>query len=322
MPDASWKIYKGDGKADPAAIDRLPQAPPWRRFEQFSNARASTFQPPEGVVDVVNAALYLRRPLLITGDPGTGKSSLAYAVASDLMLGPVLSWHINSRSTLLDGLYHYDAIARLRMANLERTGKVEKTKRQSEDIGRFIKLGALGTAFTATGRPRVVLIDEIDKSDIDLPNDLLHVLEDGTFEITEIAREAGSRKVEVAAAGGGRVPIDAGGEVRCRHFPFIAITSNGERDLPPAFLRRCLRIDIAPPKKEELSAIVRAHLGSEHADTLEELLKNFVERRSNGMLLATDQLLNTFFLVTRGAPMTDAERARLEEILLRELGTR
>ena len=173
---------QGDSKQDPDAIGRLPKAPPWRQFDEFAKARATTFKAPPGIVDVVNAALYLRRPLLITGDPGTGKSSLAYAVAHDLALGPVLTWQINSRSSLLDGLYHYDAIARLRMANLERTAGVDQAKRQSEDLGKFIKLGALGTALLANERPRVVLIDEIDKSDIDLPNDLLHVLENGMFE--------------------------------------------------------------------------------------------------------------------------------------------
>jgi MoxR-like ATPase len=318
-----WKIYKGDGTVDASAIDRLPAAPPWRQFTRFGTARAETFQAPPGVAEVVNAALYLRRPLLITGEPGTGKSSLAYAVAHDLELGDVLTWHINSRSTLLDGLYHYDAIARLRIANLERTSGRATSVRQSEDIGRFIKLGAIGTAFKATGRPRVVLIDEIDKSDIDLPNDLLHVLENGAFEITELAREADQQRVvEVAVTGGAdRVKVESG-QVRCSVFPFIAITSNGERDLPPAFLRRCLRIDIKPPDKEQLRAIVRKHLGTGATDTLEALLETFVERREAGAMLATDQLLNTFFLATRGTSMTDAERTLIENILLRELGAR
>jgi MoxR-like ATPase len=321
--EPTWKVYKGDGIVDRAAIDRLPEAPPWRRFDQFGTARARTFKAPDGVVEVVNAALYLRRPLLITGDPGTGKSSLAYAVAHDLSLGPVLTWHINSRSSLLDGLYHYDAIARLRVANLERTSGTDSARRQSEDIGRFIKLGPLGTAFMAAQRPRVVLIDEIDKSDIDLPNDLLHVLENGAFEITELAREADQKaRVEVAVTGSQeRVPIEHG-QVLCQRFPFIAITSNGERDLPPAFLRRCLRVDIAPPQKDDLRAIVQAHLGTDATGVLEGLLTSFVTRRSKGALLSTDQLLNTFYLVTRGSSMTEQERTLLENILLRELGTR
>lgn len=323
MSESSWKIYKGDGTIDGDAIHRLPPAPPWRRFDRFGDARAETFKAPPGVVEMVNAALYLRRPLLITGDPGTGKSSLAYAVAHDLELGSVLTWHINSRSSLLDGLYHYDAIARLRMANLERTSGTNTDKRQSEEIGRFITLGPLGTAFSARGRPRVVLIDEIDKSDIDLPNDLLHVLENGAFTITELAREADRRAhVEVAVTGSeDRVTLERG-RVECETFPFIAITSNGERDLPPAFLRRCLRFDITPPQKEELRAIVQSHLGTTATDVLEQILTTFVDRRSKGALLATDQLLNTFFLVTRGTSMTKGERETLENILLRELGTR
>jgi MoxR-like ATPase len=334
MADETWRIYQGTGTPDAQAIGRLPDAPPWRRFDTLAANRAEKFQPPKGVVEVVNAALYLRRPLLITGDPGTGKSSLAYAVAHELGLGPVLTWHINSRSSLLDGLYQYDAIARLRVANLEQkqaaratAGKRPTTARTmpstSEDIGRFIKLGALGTAFIAAERPRVVLIDEIDKSDIDLPNDLLHVLENGEFEIAELARDADRRAtVDVSVTGAtGRVAVH-NGLVRCRTFPFIAITSNGERDLPPAFLRRCLRIDITPPKAEELREIVKAHLGEDDAGKLKDLLRDFDALRSKGALLATDQLLNAFFLVTRGGSMTDDERTLLQGILLRELGTR
>ena len=100
------------------------------------------------------------------------------------------------------------------------------------------------------------------------------------------------------------------------------ITSNGERDLPPAFLRRCLRIDIKPPEKDELRAIVQAHMPAGENAALDALLNDFLNRRSQGALLATDQLLNTFFLVTRGSGMTDDERTLLQNILLRELATR
>jgi hypothetical protein len=113
----AWKIYRG-ADAPHDGIERLPPPPPWRDFAR-PRSRGNTFLAPARAVDVVNAALYLRRPLLVTGPPGSGKSSLAYAVAWELRLEPVLHWSINSRSTLAEGLYQYDALARLRDANLE-----------------------------------------------------------------------------------------------------------------------------------------------------------------------------------------------------------
>lgn len=251
-PD-DWRIYRGDGVVDSTRLSRLPAPPPWRTFERFSEARARTFAPPPGAVEAVNAALYLRRPVLVTGDPGSGKSSLAYAIARELGLGDVLTWHVNSRSTRLDGLYEYDAVARLRVANLERARDSESGRgdrsasRESEDIGRFITLGPLGTAFATPGdRPRVVLIDEIDKSDIDLPNDLLHVLEEGTFTIPELARHH-EQQVDVYTHDRAHQVTITAGRVQCRVFPVVVITSNGERELPPAFLRRCLRVGLPTP---------------------------------------------------------------------------
>jgi MoxR-like ATPase len=319
-----WRIYQGDGVPDPTRLATRPDAPTWRQFDRIAAVRAEKFQPPKGVVEAINAALYLRRPVLVTGDPGTGKSSLAYAVAHELVLGDVLPWNVNSRTTLGQGLYDYDALARLREANLARlqTRKgVPLQKPTVEDIGQYITLGAIGTAFMSQDKPRVVLIDEIDKSDVDLPNDLLHVFENGQFEIPELSRIARTTPhVEVRTLDGRKVVIE-NGVVRCAEFPVVVITSNQERDMPPAFLRRCLRIDLPRPDPEMLRAIVMKHLPSDQEADLADLLKKFDEKREKGML-ATDQLLNAFFLVTRGKTFSIDDRALIESIVLRELDAR
>jgi MoxR-like ATPase len=330
MNDATdWRIYHGTGLADPNKPYVPPPVPPWREFEHLASNRAEKFEPPEGVVEAINAALYLRRPVLVTGEPGTGKSSLAFAVAHELGLGDVLSWNVNSRSTLMHGEYDYDALARLRAANLQRlrTASVKTdelpTSETPEDIGLFITLGAIGTAFMAPkGKPRVVLIDEIDKSDVDLPNDLLHVFENGQFEIPELRRIArDTPHIEVRTLDGQSVTIEQG-VVRCSEFPIVVITSNGERDLPPAFLRRCLRIDLPRPDTKMLKQIVKNHLPTADTTGLDDLLDKFDAKRKQGGMLATDQLLNAFYLVTRGKQISLKDLAVIESIVLRELERR
>jgi MoxR-like ATPase len=323
---ANWRIYQGDGTVKTGWLENQPGAPPWRDFNNLAANRAEKFEPPKGAVEAVNAALYLRRPVLVTGDPGTGKSSLAFSVARELDLGSVLSWNINSRSTLNQGLYDYDALARLRAANLERlrpSKPGDNASLASEDIGSFITLGAIGTAFISpVKKPRVVLIDEIDKSDVDLPNDLLHVFENGQFEIPELVRIARrTPNVEVRTLDGQTTTI-TGGVVSCHEFPVVIITSNNERDLPPAFLRRCLPVELPRPEPADLRKIVAKHLPEGEATSLQEVLDAFVARRSKGAMMATDQLLNAFFLVTRGKTMSAADRTMIEEIVFRELEKR
>ncbi|MFE0190278.1 AAA family ATPase [Streptomyces sp. NPDC058989] len=298
-----WRLFRGDGQARTPA---MPEPPPWRTFPaaEAEEAARRPYLIGQEQADVVNAALYLRRPLLVTGHPGTGKSSLAYAVAHELSLGRVLHWPVNSRATLQDALYGYDAVGRLREASLSRD-----RAEPEPPIGSYVRLGPLGTALAPSPRPRVLLVDELDKGDVDLPNDLLAVFENGEFEIPELSRLAEDQaEVEVLTADPQvRVPV-CRGRVRCTEFPVVVITSNGERDFPPAFLRRCVRLDLPDPDESRLRDIVAAHLGHDALAQVDDLLTTFLNHRALGDL-ATDQLLNAVFLRVGGVDI-DANGVR------------
>ena len=322
----SWPIYTGAG--DPHdGIEDLPAPPSWRTFKGGATLLDTPADddpgrsrklgdsqvrpvPSQREIQMINAALFLRRPLLVTGRPGTGKSSLAYEVAKELKLGPVLRWPITSRSTLQDGLYRYDAIGRLQEENLnqlrrsgsaDRRGADAASGHAATDIGRHIRLGPLGTALLPYRKPRVLLIDEVDKGDFDLPNDLLNVFEEGEFEIEELARLPRETRVVPVMTGDRDTVVDIErGQVRCAAFPFVVMTSNGERDFPRAFLRRCLRLNLLPPDEARLRAIVAAHLGTEAAADAEERIGRFLSLQSRSEV-TTDQLLNAVYLATSGA---------------------
>ncbi|MGW0881028.1 AAA family ATPase [Streptomyces sp. NPDC002671] len=339
-----WRIYRGVGQPHDG-IQRLPEPPPWRDFaasrygadpgpedgsesglEDPSSARrlgvrrrvVENYAPRPAEVDAVNAALYLRRPLLVTGNPGTGKSTLAYAIAHELGLGRVLRWPIVSRTTLLDGLYRYDAIGRLQDVQLERAGGGDGAAATASGIGSYIRLGPLGTALLPCELPRVLLIDELDKSDLDLPNDLLNTLEEGEFSIPELERLADREPmVDVLTHDGDRIAVH-GGRIACTSFPVIVLTSNGERDFPAPLLRRCIQLELDPPGEEQLTAMVEAHLGIDGVEGGADLIRRFLAREP-GEVLAADQLLNALFLTRHDPRAQSLTRERIAEMLMQPL---
>jgi MoxR-like ATPase len=212
------------------------------RFEGTSQYVAT-----EELAAAVNAAVTLERPLLVKGEPGTGKTELARQIAS-AMNAPLLEWHIKSTTKAQQGLYEYDAVARLRDSQLG-DDKVH-------DVRNYIRKGKLWEAFTHETRP-ILLIDEIDKADIEFPNDLLQELDRMEFHVYE-----------------------TGETVKAEVRPIVIITSNNEKELPDAFLRRCFFHFIAFPDEETMRAIVEVHFPGLKGRLLSEALKKFYEIRS------------------------------------------
>lgn len=222
--------------------------------------------PPDLAV-AVNAAVTLERPLLVKGEPGTGKTELARQVAGSLGL-PIIEWHVKSTTKAQQGLYEYDAVSRLRDSQLGDA--------RVHDVSNYIRRGKLWQAFTAPGKV-VLLIDEIDKADIEFPNDLLQELDRMEFHVYE-----------------------TGETVRAAHRPVVIITSNNEKELPDAFLRRCFFHYIRFPDADTLRAIVDVHYPGLKRGLLDQALTQFFDLRETPGLKkkpSTSELLDWLKLI-------------------------
>ena len=267
-----------------------PASPTFKRFSGTSNYIASP-----ALVDAVNCALTLERPLLVKGEPGTGKTLLARHVAEGLGL-PLDSWHIKSTSKAEDGLYVYDTVQRLNDARFG-DGNVR-------DIRSYIRLGPLGRVFTAKSR-QVLLIDEIDKADLEFPNDILREIDEMRFTV-----------------------LETGDEVAAVFRPMVIITSNNEKELPDAFLRRCVFHFIDFPDVAQMREIIAVHHPNVEKTLLEQVLLKFYWLRDQKELRkrpSTSELIDWITaLVRAGIPPSrlEAEVPFMGALLKNEQDTR
>jgi MoxR-like ATPase len=241
--------------------------------------------------EIVNVAIALEKPLLVRGEPGTGKTMLAEAIAHSLNV-PLLTWHVKSTTEAREGLYVYDTVERLYDSRFG-DGDVS-------DISAYIELGPLGRAFEADRR-HVLLIDEIDKADMEFPNDLLHELDAMRFTISETGRT-----------------------VRAAHRPIVIITSNAEKELPDAFLRRCIFHYIAFPSEPLMRQIIAVHFPDLEEELLRRCLLRFYQLRQRPDLRkkpSTSELLDWIGALLRAGvspERLDEELPMLGVLLKRE----
>ncbi len=248
-------------------------------FRRFSGT--STYLTSEALESAVNCAVVLERPLLIRGEPGTGKTLLAEAVSESLSI-PLIRWNIRSTTRAQDGLYVYDTVQRLYDSRFG--------DKDVNDISEYIKLGPMGESFDAKERV-VLLIDEIDKADVEFPNDLLNELDRMQFHVDETQQD-------IIAA----------------QRPIVIITSNAEKELPDAFLRRCVFHFIDFPTPELMAEIVQVHHPKVHESLVEQALKTFYEIRSMRRLRkrpSTSELVDWIAVLQRAG----IESVKLEENL-------
>ncbi len=231
---------------------------------------SSNYIASKALMEIVNVAMILGKPLVIKGEPGTGKTLLAHSIA-EAVQKKLLIWNIKSTTKAKDGLYVYDTVQRLNDARFK--------DRDISDIRQYIKMGKLGQAFTASERV-ILLIDEIDKADIEFPNDLLNELDEMSFHINELDEE-----------------------VKATHRPVVIITSNSEKELPDAFLRRCVFYYIEFPDEEMMESIVKVHYPDIEDKVMREAIKKFYWlRQVDGLRKkpSTSELLDWIKAVSMG----------------------
>jgi MoxR-like ATPase len=250
-------------------------------FRHFAGTKSYITDP--ALEAAVNAAIALERPLLVKGEPGTGKTLLAVAIAEALS-HPLIHWPVKSTTRAQDGLYVYDTVQRLYEARFGDAGP-DAVK----DIRRYIKQGPLGKALSSNERV-VLLIDEVDKADLEFPNDLLHELDRMRYFVSE-----------------------TGEEIVARHRPVVVITSNNEKELPDAFLRRCVFHFIDFPEPELMKRIVRVHHGEVDNELVDQAIAAFYDLRAVPRIRkrpSTSELID--WIAVLGKSNVAADRIRSE----------
>jgi len=246
-------------------------------MERFKGTSAYILS--DGLREIVNAAIVLQRPLLLKGEPGTGKTELARVIAQDLGL-ELITWNIKSTSKASDGLYVYDTVQRLNDSRFH--------DKDVSDIRQYIKLGKLGRALSSENQV-VLLIDEIDKADLEFPNDLLYELDQMSFDI-----------------------VETGDHFEARRRPIVVITSNSEKELPDAFLRRCLFHYIEFPDPAMMQKIADVHFPDLRHSLISQIIARFYFVRQKQDLKkrpSTSELLDWIQAVT-AAGITEEELNR------------
>ncbi|ANS63695.1 AAA ATPase [Streptomyces lincolnensis] len=313
VPEPSWFLYRGTGTPmNPADRDRRwPAPPPWRTFSGAPDSATAPPPPQDGTaarvlgppgvpwpavpdeVVRVNIALRLRRPLLVSGGPDTGRSAVAHRIARELGLGPVLRWRVTGGSTLTDALY-------------------------GPAGGGTFRLGPLGTALLPRRLPRVLLVDGLDRGGFDLPEQVLGTLEDGEFVLPELLgrteKDPGTAVVHTWETGRTATLRDA--LVRCHEPPLVVITSGGEADLSPGCVRQCVPLTLPPMTAGQLTALARARFPAlaegRHGRLLEALVERLLRDPDTD---APGLLLDVLHLVDEGALDETGEEDEVEAAL-------